>query len=469
MSAVERPRGTGRAGAALLPAIPRQVLAMAGVLVLGSFMTVLDLTIVNVALPHLGSSFGSPLSAVQWVVTGYALALAGVIPVTGWAVDRWGGRRVFLASVALFTAGSGLCGLAWDIGSLVAFRVLQGAGGGVIVPVAMTVLLRAVPAARKGTAMAILSVPVLIGPMTGPVLGGILVDVSSWRWIFLVNLPVGMLALALGARLVPEGDRDPARRPLDLPGLLFLSPGLAALFYGLTVAGDTGRPAAPGALLPALAGGALASVFAVRALRPGGRRPLLDLRLLARPAFGRAVAALVPFSAAYFGLLMAVPLYWQQERGLSGTATGLLMAPQFLCSGTVMQLSGRVADRLPARRLALPGIVLTACAYTAVALASGEDRIPHGWVVAALCLLGVGVGLVNMPLMTAATRGLSGPETAGGTTLLNVVSRLAAGAGTALFALLLPAADGFRVALLCGAGLMALTCLGILRLPKEQV
>ncbi|WP_448318100.1 DHA2 family efflux MFS transporter permease subunit, partial [Streptomyces sp. CO7] len=378
MAALVRRPGTARA-AAPLPAVPRQVLAMAGVLVLGSFMTVLDLTIVNVALPRLGTSFGSPLTVVQWVVTGYALALAAVLPVTGWAVGRWGSRRVFLTSVALFTAGSGLCGLAGDAGALIAFRVLQGAGGGLIVPVAMTVLLRAVPAGRKGTAMAVLSIPVLIGPMTGPVLGGVLVDVLSWRWIFLVNLPVGVLTLVLGARLVPGGDRDPVRRPLDLPGLLTLSPGLAALFYGLTVAGETGTLAAPGTLLPVLVGGSMVAVFAVRALR-AGRHALLDLRLLARPAFGRAVAAMVPFSAAYFGLLMAVPLYWQQERGLSGTATGLLMAPQFLCSGTVMQLSGRVADRLPARRLALPGIVLTVCAYTALAMASGEDRVPHGWV-----------------------------------------------------------------------------------------
>ncbi|MDH6224836.1 DHA2 family efflux MFS transporter permease subunit [Streptomyces sp. MJP52] len=464
-------RRPGRA-AAPLPAVPRQVLAMAAVLVLGSFMTVLDLTIVNVALPPLGSSFGSPLSVVQWVVTGYTLALAAVLPVTGWAVDRWGGRRVFLVSVALFTAGSGLCGVAWDAGSLIAFRVVQGAGGGLIVPVAMTLLLRAVPAERKGTAMAVLSVPVLIGPMAGPVLGGILTDALSWRWIFLVNLPVGALTLVLGARLVPGGDRDPVRRPLDLVGLLTLSPGLAALLYGLTVAGEGGSPVSPGALLPVLAGGALVAAFVVRALRAdrgprAGRPPLLDLRLFSRPAYGRAVAAMVPFSAAYFGLLMAVPLYWQQERGLSGTATGLLMAPQFLCSGTVMQLSGRIADRLPARRLALPGALLAASAYLAVALMAGGTGVPHGWVVAALGLLGVGVGLVNMPLMTAATRGLSGPETAGGTTALNVVSRLAAGAGTALFALLLSVTDGFGTTLLCGAGLMALTVLGVLRLPGE--
>ncbi|NYV76570.1 MFS transporter, partial [Streptomyces sp. UH6] len=185
------------------------------------------------------------------------------------------------------------------------------------------------------------------------------------------------------------------------------------------------------------------------------------------PAYGRAVAALVPFSAAYFGLLMAVPLYWQQERGLSGTMTGLLMAPQFLCSGTVMQFSGRIADRLPPRRLALPGTLLATSAYLAVALLTGDAQVPVGWVVAALGVLGVGVGLVNMPLMTAATQGLSGPETAGGTTALNVVSRLAAGAGTALFALLLPAGDGFRTTLLCGAGLMALTVPAVLRLPDD--
>lgn len=211
------------AGGTPVPAIPRHALAVAGVVVLGSFMTVLDMTIVNVALDHLSRAFDAPLSVVQWTVTGYSLALATVIPVTAWAVGRFGAKRVFLTAVTLFTLGSALTGLAWNAGSLITFRVLQGLGGGMIMPVAMTVVLRTAPPERKGTMIGILGIPVLIGPMAGPILGGVFTDALSWRWIFFVNVPVGALTLLLGARVL-RGNDERIHRPLDLAGLLTLSP-----------------------------------------------------------------------------------------------------------------------------------------------------------------------------------------------------------------------------------------------------
>ncbi|WP_246113755.1 DHA2 family efflux MFS transporter permease subunit [Streptomyces montanus] len=456
-------RSGGSGGSPLSP-IPRHVLALAGVVILGSFMTVLDMTIVNVALDHLSRTFDAPLSVIQWTVTGYSLALATVIPVTAWAVGRYGAKRVFLTAVALFTLGSGLTGLAWNAGSLIAFRVLQGFGGGMIMPVAMTVVLRAAPRERKGTMMGLLGIPVLIGPMAGPILGGVFTDSLSWRWIFFVNVPVGALTLLLGARVM-RSDDERIRRPLDLAGLLTLSPGLAALLYGLTLGGERGGFGDAGVLVPLVAGAALVTAFAIRALRTP--HPLLDLRLLRRAPVGRAVTTMVPFSAAYFGSMILVPLYWQQERGLSATEAGLLMAPQFLFSGTVMQFSSRVSDRVATRAIVVPGILCAVTGFLAYAVQAGPDT-PYWRLVASLALMGTGVGMTNMPVMASATRGLADSEVAAGSTALNIILQIAASVGTALTALLLTATDGFRTTLLCGVGLLALALPMAARLPKHR-
>ena len=189
----------------------RPVLAAAAVVVCGAAMTILDSTIVNVAIERLAVAFDAKLATIQWVSTGYLLALAAVIPVAGWAVDRFGTRRVFMAAVATFGASSLLCGLAWSAGSLIAFRVLQGLGGGLVMPVGMTILARAAGPDRMGRVMALVGVPMLLAPAIGPALGGALLDGASWRWIFFVNLPVAVLALVLAARVLPR-EAGTARR-----------------------------------------------------------------------------------------------------------------------------------------------------------------------------------------------------------------------------------------------------------------
>ncbi|XIE78596.1 MFS transporter [Streptomyces sp. SBR177] len=215
------PAATAPAGAAGTPL--GRVLA---VTVLGSVMSVLDMTIVNVALRSLSDAFQAPLTTIQWTATAYTLALAAVIPTAAWAMGRIGARRTYLTALVLFTLGSLLAALAWDAGSLIAFRAVQGLGGGLLMPVGMTMVMRAADPARMGRAMAVGGLPILVGPVIGPTLGGWLVDAASWHWIFLVNLPLGALALALAVRLLrPDAPRagDPAPR-LDVPGLLMLSP-----------------------------------------------------------------------------------------------------------------------------------------------------------------------------------------------------------------------------------------------------
>jgi EmrB/QacA subfamily drug resistance transporter len=193
--------------------IERHIWVLASVVVLGTIMSILDTTIVNVALDTLARDFGSSLSTIQWVTTGYLLALSIVIPLTGWAVCRFGAKRVWMASVFLFLLGSMLCGIAWSVGALIGFRVLQGIGGGMIMPVGQTILARAAGPQQMGRVMSIVGVPMLLGPVLGPVIGGLLVEYTTWRWIFYVNLPVGAVALVLAFRLLPcaEVDRDERR------------------------------------------------------------------------------------------------------------------------------------------------------------------------------------------------------------------------------------------------------------------
>jgi EmrB/QacA subfamily drug resistance transporter len=220
--------------------LDRDVLKVAAVVVLGSIMAILDTTVVNVALQQLTVEFHTSFDTIQWIATGYMLALAAVIPVTGWASDRFGTKRLYVAALALFLIGSVLAGLSWNIEALIGFRLLQGLGGGMLMPAGMTLLTRAAGPHRIGRVMALLGVPMLLGPIGGPILGGWLVDSVSWRWIFYINVPVGLVALWLSAVFLKK-DRGTNAGRLDFLGIAMLSPGLALLLYGMA-----GVPAAGG-------------------------------------------------------------------------------------------------------------------------------------------------------------------------------------------------------------------------------
>src|SRR6187455_3511160 len=206
--------------------LDRRILTIASVVVLGAIMSILDTTVVNVAINTLARDFDTELSTIQWIVTGYTLALATVIPVTGWAADRFGTKRLYMLSIGLFLAGSALSGAAWSAESLIAFRILQGLGGGMLMPAGMTILTKAAGPHRVGRVMAIIGVPMLLGPILGPILGGWLVDNASWRWIFFINLPIGIVAFIAALRILPK-DQPQVGERFDTLGLFLLSPGLA--------------------------------------------------------------------------------------------------------------------------------------------------------------------------------------------------------------------------------------------------
>ncbi|MGW2031578.1 DHA2 family efflux MFS transporter permease subunit [Streptomyces sp. NPDC001811] len=455
------------APAAASPAVLHRVVA---VVVLGTTMSVLDMTIVNVALRHLSESFGAPLETIQWTATAYTLALAAVIPAAAWAMGCVGAKRTYITALALFTLGSLLAACAWDAGSLIAFRVVQGLGGGLLQPVGMAMGMRVADRARLGRAMGLLGLPILIGPVAGPVLGGRLLDAASWHWIFLINLPVGALALVLAARLLPRDAPEGRGRDLprlDVPGLLMLSPGLALLLYGLARGGEHGDFTAPGALLPTLAGAVLVAAFVRRALTV--RAPLLDLRLLRDRTFAAGIGTLAPFTCGYFGSMLLGPLYWQQERGLSATAAGLLGAPAGLVVGVTMQVAARRIDTAVPRRLITAGCAVAALGMGLMAWHTGTAGVAPWRIAVAGMVMGVGAGMTLMPAMTTATRGLPPDRLPGASTALSINAQLAASVGTALLSVVLAAAGpspaGFRLTYAVTAALLAAAVPCALRLP----
>ncbi|MFD0855937.1 DHA2 family efflux MFS transporter permease subunit, partial [Actinomadura adrarensis] len=242
------------------------MLAVASVVVLGAIMSILDVTVVNVALRQLSEDFDAPLGTIQWVATGYTLALATVIPVTGWACARFGTKRLYMTAIVLFVLGSALAGFAWNAESLIAFRVLQGLGGGMIMPAGMTIMTQAAGPQRVGQVMSIVGVPMLLGPITGPILGGWLVDDVHWRWIFYINIPIGIVSLFLASRILKKDEPQPAER-LDFVGLLLLSPGLAMLIYGLATGAEHQDFGRTDVLITAIAGALLVLGFVAQALR----------------------------------------------------------------------------------------------------------------------------------------------------------------------------------------------------------
>src|SRR3954465_1408576 len=227
----------------------RELMLVASVGGLGAIMSILDVTVVNVAIPTLAKQFKTTLPTIQWVATGYTLALATVIPVTGWAADRFGTKRLYMISLALFACGSMLSGLAWSAESLIFFRILQGFGGGMIMRAGMTILTPAAGPDRVGGVVSIIGVPMLLGPIFGPILGGWLVDDFSWRWIFFINVPIAVVALIMSRRILPRGGPKPDAR-LDVLGLLLLSPSLAAIIYGLAQSGSSGGFGSAKVLVP---------------------------------------------------------------------------------------------------------------------------------------------------------------------------------------------------------------------------
>jgi EmrB/QacA subfamily drug resistance transporter len=420
--------------------LDRALLSVAVVVVLGVIMSILDTTVVNVAISHLSTTFDTSLETIQWIVTGYTLALATVIPVTGWAADRFGTKRLYMLSLALFLCGSILSGLAWSAESLIVFRVLQGLGGGMLMPAGMTILTRAAGPQRVGRIMSVIGVPMLLGPIVGPILGGWLVDDVSWRWIFFINIPIGITALALSLRILPR-DVTSKHERFDTLGIALLSPGLALFIYGLAKSSGSGGFASATVLVPALTGIALLVAFAFHALRTTD--PLIDLRLFKNRTFAAASATLVLFAIAVFGSFLLLPLYFQTVRGESAMQAGLLLAPQGFGAMLVMPIAGQLTDRTGVGRIVLVGLTVTLAALLGLTQIGADTSY---WVLGGiLFVMGMGLGSTMMPIMSGAMQTLRRAAVARASTTVNILQQVGASIGTAVLSVTLAGALADRL------------------------
>jgi EmrB/QacA subfamily drug resistance transporter len=419
--------------------LDRQVLLVAGVVVLGAIMSILDITVVSVAQPTLQQEFQASPAEVAWTMTGYTLALASVIPLTGWAADRFGTKRLYMLAVGLFTAGSVLCAAADSVQMLTAFRVLQGLGGGMLMPLGMTIMTRAAGPDRIGRVMAVLGVPMLLGPIFGPILGGWLIDIASWHWIFLINLPIGVVALVYAALVLPSDSPTPSES-FDFLGMLLLSPGLALFLYGVSSIPEAGTVWDAKVLTTAAIGLALVVLFVLRTLFRSPEHPLIDLQLFRNRALSVAVVAMSLFAIAFFGASLLFPSYFLQVRGETTLQAGLLLAPQGLGAMLTMPVAGILTDRIGPGKIVLAGIttiVVGMGMFTQV----GVDT-SYLYLLTALFVMGLGMGGTMMPIMTSALQTLKDHEIARGSTLMNITQQVSASIGTALFSVLLT--NGFN-------------------------
>ena len=483
-------RATGAGAGPARERVDPGVLRVAYVAVFTGLLATLDSTIVAVALATISRELGASVGSGQWVVTGYLLALALSLPISGWLVERAGARTVFLVAVGAFALTSAACAAAPSLPALVVLRVAQGVAGGLLVPLGQIIVTRAAPDAQLGRVMALVGAPAALGPVVGPVIGGLITSAASWRWVFLVNLPVAAIALAVGARRLPHdrpgGDRRaPSRGPdaarpqvarLDVVGLALLGPGLALVVYALSTLGAGGAGSgAPGGGAPsaglglgaAAAGIAALAAFTAWSLRRPARGPragLVDLRLLARRPFGPAVVLALVSRAVGDGSVVLVALYLQQVRGAGPLGAGLLLIPQGAGAILGLRWAGLLVDRRGARTAAVTGSVLLALAT--LPLVAAPD-LPTVALVAVLAARGVGTSLVGLPPVAGAYQSLERTRAPRATTTLNIAQRLGSPLGTALLVTALtlpqgylpPFSAAFAAALLATFALAALSLL----------
>ncbi|MER7244404.1 DHA2 family efflux MFS transporter permease subunit [Kribbella sp. NPDC000426] len=422
----------------LTPLDPR-LLRLGGVLSLAAVLAGLDATIVSVGIDAVGRDLGGPLSTLQWVSTGYLLAISIVMPLSGWASDRFGGRTMWLTSVALFVAGSVLCGFAWSVPALIGFRILQGIGGGMMQPIGQGILAQAAGPDQLGRIVGVLVAPVLFAPVAGPVIGGAIVQDLDWRWMFFVNVPVGLVTLLVALRVVPkDSPHHTGRERLDWLGLGLLSPGLAGLIFGLSSASDHGA-GSPRALLPLIASALLLLGYGVHALTTS-RTPLIDLRLFARRGFAAATTNSFLLGATLYGSMLVLPLYFQQVQHQGAIQAGLSLAPQALGAALISYFAGRLTDRIGPRGVILVGIALSLIGTVPlVFLGAG---LPGWAMLAALAVRGAGIGATMAPGMATVYGSVERHEAPRAASALNVMNRVGGSIGTAVLALILQAQLG---------------------------
>lgn len=445
------------------------MIRLALVIMVGGVTPLIDTTVVNVALHTIGDGFHVGSGAVQWVTTGYLLALAVTVPVTAWASDRFGAKTLWLVGLMLFVVGSGLCAAAWGFGALVAFRVLQGIGAGLMLPVMQTILVRAAGPTKVARVLTVVMLVATIAPIAGPLVGGLIVTSASWRWVFVINVPLCIAAIALASAYVPH-ERPQRGRELDLLGVLLLGVGSTILLYALSNAASSGDGAALRAWPPLAVGVVLIGAFAVRSVKLGDRAAI-PVRLFAQRSFGIAAGVLFLTGVALYGALFLIPLYFQQERGMTALQAGSILALQGVGS-LLTRWVGGVVDKIGAKPIAVIGVLGCAVATTPFAVATSHT----GYLLlgAALIVRGGALSAVNIAVSAGAFVDLARPDVPAGSAVVRLVQQLGGSAGTAILATVVAgfavtaSPVGFHAAFLCSLGLTVVAVIPCLLLPARS-
>jgi EmrB/QacA subfamily drug resistance transporter len=395
------------------------------VLIGGMFMSILDVSIVNVAIATIQSDFGGSTADVAWVTTAYSLVLGVVVPASAWLGDRFGLDRVYMIALAGFALGSALCGLAWSLDSLIAFRVIQAIPGGLLPAVTLTMVYRIVPRHKIGTAMGMYGLGIVFAPAIGPTLGGYLVEYLSWRLVFYINVPVGVLGLVAAAVALPKFSRAPTR-PFDVWGFITVATGLVALLLAFSEGQSWGWTSYRVLIL--IVGGLLSlALFVTIELEVD--HPLLNLKVFHSVAYTTSLIVMSVVMTGMFATLFYIPLFLQAGQGYQALDTGLLILPQALVMGFLMPITGRLYDKIGPRWLVVSGLLVAA--FGSYGLARINPDITREEVVMWTCIRAAGVGLAMMPIMTGGLASLSPDQTNSGSAINTVVQRVSAALGLA--------------------------------------
>ena len=397
------------------------------VFVIGMFMDILDTTIVNVALPKLGAQLGSSES-IQWVATGYLLSLAIWIPGSGWIGDKFGTKRVFIFALLMFTGASALCGAANSINQLIIFRILQGVGGGMLTPVGTAMLYRAFPPAERAKASAVLTIPIVIAPALGPVLGGFIVDNLSWRWIFYINLPIGLIGLVFAAVFLKE-EKQPRTGSFDIYGFVLSGAGLALVLYGLDAAHMPKYGWHSSVTLSTLFGG-IACFAALVLVETRVKEPMLHFRLFRDRMFRNGnLTGFFAFGGFIAGVFL-LPFYVQKFRGESALVSGLVQLPQAVGVILVGRIVAMKYPQIGPKRFLLSGVIGASAATFGLIFVDVSTPL---YIPAALFFArGVFMAQVFIPLNAATFSQISGRETGNASALYQTVRTVGSSVGVAL-------------------------------------
>ncbi len=424
-----------------MPAVSmNQKVAVGTVYVAAMFMSIMDATIVNVALPAIGRALAAPPTAVASISIAYLVSLGTFIPASGWLGDRFGGKRVLLIATAAFTVSSALCGLATSLPELVAFRVLQGAGGGMLAPVGLAMLFRVFPLEERIRAASILTVPTTLAPAAGPVLGGLLVTELSWRWVFYVNVPIGAVAIVFGLIFVRQPPQDRPGR-FDLTGFLLSGAGIGSLMYGVSEGPNIGW-ARPEVIGTVIAGGLLLTAMVRVELRHS--RPLVALGLLRDRLFRSATGALTLAGVGFIGTLFVTSLYLQDGRGLDALVAGLSIFPEAFGVMVGAQLASRLLYPAlgPRRHISLG---LAGASVSMALLAVLGDHTSLWWARLIMFALGVSMGQIFVPTQAAGFATIQPAFTSAASTLFNTARQLSGAVGVAVLTTVIVAVGAVHV------------------------